>query len=266
MMQLNTNRKVISFKVERRKKRFFENNNRNLGIAVFVAILIGLFLGFRPNAYQIIIQGKSVGAIKDKAILQEAKETVIAQLETRYGSKVQFEEEVMLKRYRAPKRDYIDPSYLVTYMRKNVNVLVGFWALNVDGEEVGIIANEQELEELKQKLKKEYYGNKDVEVAFAKSVELKEVFARESDLISKELLLQKCKTTTPKTVTYEIKTGDSLWLVADKLGVTTEELLRENPQIGEKMLVKVGDKIQAKVNEPFLPLIIIEKDTLQKEV
>ncbi|WP_069999251.1 LysM peptidoglycan-binding domain-containing protein [Cellulosilyticum sp. I15G10I2] len=263
MTRVNS-KKVIALKPDRRRRRRPRSSSRIIGLAVVVAIGIGLFLGFRPNAYQVMIQGKSIGAIKEKKILDTAKETVAAQLESLYGTEVKFEEEVELKKYRAKKRDYIDPSYLITYMRKNMNVLIAFKEIIVDGKVIGIVASDDDLEVLKESLKKAYYGNKDVEVDFGKKVETKQVFAKEADLINHDLLVEKCTATTPKIVEYEVKSGDSLWLVADKLGVTTENIIKENPKFSESNVLRIGEMIKAKVNEPLLPLVVIEKDTQEE--
>ncbi len=260
------NKKVITLKPgTRRKGKSLKVNNAMIAMAILAAVVIGLFLGFRPNAYQVMIQGKSIGAIKEKKILDAAKQTVNAQLQSLYGSEIKFEEEVELKRYRAKKRDYIDPSYLVTYMRKNMNVLIAFKEIVVEGKAIGIVASDEEVQQLKEALKKEYFGNKEVEVEFGKKVETKQVFAKESDLISKSLLIEKCTTTTPKIVEHEVKSGDTLWGIANKLGVSTENIITENPHLGEKTILKIGEIIKAKVNEPLLPLIIMETQIDEEE-
>ena len=268
MTQISS-RKVIALKPNRRKVKKRGINGGLIGLVVCATMGFGLFLAFQPNAYQVIIQEKSIGAIKDKKILAEAQETVKLQLETLYGTEVKFEEEVELKRYRAKKRDYIDPSYLMTYMRKNMNVLIAFQEIYVEGKVIGIVASEKDVEELKGALKEQYYGNKEVEVEFGKKVETKQTFAKEDELIQKDVLVEKCMSTTPKIIEYEVKSGDSLWGIATKLGVTTENLINENPQFEEKAILKIGEMIKVKINEPLLPLIIVEtqltEETAKKE-
>ncbi len=264
MKRGSSNKKVIKL---RKKKRFIGTGigNKLIVVAILAAIGIGIFLGLRPNAYQVTIKGKVVGAIKDKAILEEAKATVISQLKSLYQADVKFEEDAVLMRYRAKKRDYIDPSYLVTYMRKNMDVLIAFKEIYVEGKSIGIVASDNEVEELKALLKVKYYGNKEVKVDFGKKVEVKEVFAKEDQLINKDLLVEKCIVTTAKSVEYEVKSGDTLWGIANKFGVSTENIIKETPELSEKQVLKIGNIVKARVNEPLLPLIIIEDLSDKKE-
>ena len=253
--------KVISLQGRRKRLKPLQLDNKIMVLAVIIAIGIGAYLGIRPNAYQIIIDGKMIGAVKDKEIVEEAKQTVMKQLETAYGSQIKFEEEVQTKKYRAKKRDYIAPSYLVTYMRKNMNVLISFREIVVDGKSIGIVASDKEIEKLKEALKKAYYGDRDIEVAFGKKVEIKEVFAKEEDLINEQTLFEKCTVTTPKVIDYEVGKGDSLSGIAYKLRVSIENILKENPGFSDKTVLKIGEVIKVRINEPLLPLTITKDNT-----
>ncbi|MDF2614097.1 MAG: LysM peptidoglycan-binding protein [Clostridia bacterium] len=258
----NSNKKVIALQQRRKRHRGLKIDHKVMVIAVCIAIGIGVFLGLRPNAYEVIINDKSVGAIKDEMILESAKQTVMAQLKDIYHAEIKFEEEAKLKKYRAKKRDYIDPSYLVTYMRKNMNVLISFREIYVEGKPIGIVESDAAVEELKIILKKEYYGDKDVEVDFGKKVEVKEVFAKESDLINKETLIEKCTATTPKIVQYEVKSGDTLSGIADKFNISIENIRKENAGFTENVVLKIGEVINARINEPLLPLVVTKDNTV----
>ncbi|MDF2878688.1 MAG: LysM peptidoglycan-binding protein [Clostridia bacterium] len=265
MKQNKSNQKVIKLKNTGRKSKTARFDNKVIGIALVIAVAIGGFLGFRPNAYQITIAEKVVGAVKDEKIVEAARDTVKAQLESTYNAEIKFEDEIELKKYHAKKRDYIDPTYLVTYIRKNMNVLIAFKEIYVEGKPVGIVASDEEVEVLKAALKKEYYGNKEVEVDFGKKVEIKTAFAKESDLINMDTLVEKCAVTTPKIVTYEVKAGDSLWGIANQLGVSIENIKKENQGFTDTTVLKIGDKLKAKINEPMLPLIVTKDLTIEQE-
>ena len=226
-------------------------------ICVCIAALLGIFLAFRPNAYRISINGEVIGAIKDIKVIEGAKDTVITQLKNAYNAEVQFEEELELTRYRAKKRDYIDPTYLISCMRNNMEILIEFREFYVEDEVVGIIASEAEVEQLKAELKRRYYGDRDVNVEFGKSVETKSIFAKESDLISMDKLVQKCVTTTPKTVNYEVAQGDTLSGIASRFGTTVDSIIAANPVFANSVTLRIGQAIEVNVNEPLLPLQIV---------
>ncbi len=258
-MAKGTKQKVIRLHSTRKKGKGIKLDKRITIVAVIIAVVVGVILAMRPNAYQISIDGEVIGAIKDIKVIEGAKETVITQLKDIYGSEVQFEEDLYLKKYRASKKDYIDPTYLISYMRKNMDILIGFKELYVEGEFVAIISSEKELESLKEELKKKYYGEVDVEVEFGKEVELKDVFAKESELISMEKLVQKCTTTTPKKLEYEVKSGDTLSGIANRYNTTVENIISANNSLSENANIRIGQVIEVNMNQPLLPLSIVEK-------
>lgn len=227
-------------------------------IAIIIAIGIGLFLAFRPNAYKISMNGEFIGAIKDKRVIEGAKDTVITQLKSLYGTEVEFEEDLEIERYRAKKKDYIDQSYLISCMRSKMDILIGFKEIFVEGESVGIVASQADVETLKDELKKKYYGDKEIEVEFGKQVEVKDVFAKEEDLISMDKLVQKCSTTTPKSITYTVQPGDTLSGIASKYNTTIESIISANKGFSSQTVLQLGQVINANINEALLPLNIVE--------
>ena len=262
-----TNKKVIKlsdrqkkYSVKDKVKDRFKFDQRMKYLAVIIAALVGVLLSFMPNAYKITISGVEVGAVKDKKTIEMAKETVITQLQNAYGTEVKFEEEPEIKKYRAKKKDYIAPTYLISYMRKNMNILVSFKEIYVENKSIGIVTSDEEVEELKAELKKKYYGDSAVEVEFGKKVEVKDKFAKESELIPINKLVEKCTVTTPKVVEYEVQAGDTLSGIAAKLNTTIDNIVSANNGFTSSTMLRLGQTIKANVNEPLLPLTIVEKD------
>lgn len=265
-MAKNKINKVIKISNARRRRGIkLEPDRKKMIIAAVIAVILGLWLAFRPNAYQISINGEVIGAIKELKVIEAAKETVITQLKSEYKSDVKFEDDLELKRYHAKKRDYIDPTYLISSIRSNMEILVGFKEIYVEDESIGIITSEAELETLKAELKKKYYGEKDLKVEFGKKVELKDIFAKEKDLISMEKLVQKCSLTTPKTISYEVQSGDTLSGIASKYNTTVDGIIAANPEFSDKVVLKIGQTIKVNVNEPLLPLNVIKEDVPVEE-
>lgn len=253
-MAIKRDSKVIKLNNSR---LLFGVDRRVMTIAISIAVVIGLLLTFMPNAYKISMNGEFIGAIKDKKVIEGAKETVISQLKSLYETDVKFEQDLEIERYRAKKKDYIDQSYLISCMRKKMGILIGFKELFVNGESVGIITSDADVETLKNELKKKYYGDKEIEVAFGKTVETKDIFAKEEDLISMNKLVQKCATTTPKSITYTVQAGDTLSGIASKYNTTIESIISANQGFTNQIVLQLGQTINANINEAFLPLEIV---------
>ena len=262
----SSGKKVIKLNNARRRRSLnLKPDRKIMVIAIVIATILGIWLAFRPNAYEISINGEVIGAIKDIKVIEAAKETVIAQLRTEYQSDVKFEDDLELRRYRAKKRDYIDPTYLISSMRSNMQILVGFKEIYVEDEPIGIVTSEAELETLKTELKKKYYGDKAVKVEFGKKVELKDIFAKEADLISIEKLVQKCTVTTPKSISYEVQSGDTLSGIANKYNTTIDSIISANPEFTDKVVLRIGQAIKVNINEPLLPLKIVKEEVPAEE-
>ena len=262
----SSGQKVIKLNNARRRRSLdLKPDRKIMVIAIVIATILGIWLAFRPNAYEISINGEVIGAIKDIKVIEAAKDTVITQLKTEYQSDVKFEDDLELRRYRAKKRDYIDPTYLISCMRSNMQILVGFKEIYVEDEPIGIVTSEAEIETLKTELKKKYYGDKAVKVDFGKKVELKDVFAKEADLISMEKLVQKCTVTTPKSVSYEVQSGDTLSGIASKYNTTIDSIISANPEFTDKVVLRIGQAIKVNINEPLLPLKIVKEEVPAEE-
>lgn len=263
-MAIGKDRKVIRLANSRRG---LFGENRTLLIAIIAAVVIGIILAFMPNAYKITMNGEFIGAIKDKKVIEGAKNTVITQLKNIYGTDVQFEEELQIERYRAKKKDYIDQNYLISSMRSKMDILIGFKEIFVEGQSIGIVASDNDVETLKQELRKKYYGNTEAQVEFGKDVEVKDVFAKEDDLIAMDKLVQKCTTTTPKSITYTVQAGDTLSGIAGKYNTTIDSIISANASDGftSKTVLRVGQTIKANINEPFLPLTIVKAPVVSSE-
>lgn len=256
-------RNVINLSRKRRMKWNMDKQHMTYAIAVGIVIIIACLL--IPNAYKISIDGEFIGAMKSKKVIERAKTTVLTQLENEYHVPVKFAEDLELKLYHAKKQDYIDQNYLISQMRDKMNILIKVKEVFVDGESLGMIANEAVLEELKQNLKERYYGDRNVAVDFDKTVELKDIYAKESDLMTMAELTQKCIATTPRYITYTVQSGDSLSAIASRYNTTIESIISANPGFTKDTPLRVGQELKAHVNDPFLPIKIVSFAAVRPE-
>lgn len=256
-MAIKRDGKVI--KLSSRKGLDISSDRRAMAIAIIIASIIGLLLVFMPNAYGITIGGEFIGAIKDKKVIEGAKNTVITQLKGIYNADVKFEDELEVKWYRARKKDYIDQNYLISCMRNKMDILIAFKEIYVEGQSIGVVSSEEDVQTLKDELKKKYYGDREVRVDFDKKVEVKDIFAKEEDLISMDKLVQKCTATTPKSITYTVQTGDSLSGIADRFNITMDSIISANQGFTKSTILRLGQVINANIHEPLLPLKVLNE-------
>ena len=263
-MAFKKERKVIKLS-SKRKFGFINMDKVTMATAVIIAAIIGVLLAMMPNAYKISIDGKFIGAIKDKKVIEGAKATVMTQLQGIYHAEVKFEDELKIERYRAKKKDYIDQNYLIACMRNQMDILIGFKEIFVEGESLGIVASKEDVETLKEALKQKYYGDKQVKVDFDKKVEVKDIFAKEEDLVKMDKLVQKCTATTPKSIKYTVQSGDSLSSIADRYNITMDSIISANTGFEKSVVLQVGQDIKLNINEPKLPLKVITGEVKENQ-
>lgn len=244
---------------DRRSRGRRGKNTKAIGASIIgIGVVLGVLFAFWPNAYGVTIDGVQIGALEKKEFIDNATDTVIAQLKNKYHTEVKLEGEMTSKKVRASKKKMITPNYLATYMRENMDFLLQFEEMSIDGKVVGIIESEAVLDELLTEITKEYIGETDKKVEFANKVTLKPVFAKEKDLISLGDLVKKCTTTTKELVEYEVVSGDSLSRIAGKLGITIAKIIGANEGMTEKTMIGIGQKIKAEVDVPLLDINVIE--------
>lgn len=261
---IRSRNKTIYLKDRRNRLRRGKNPKIVWAIIIGIGVLLGAMFAFWPNAYQANIDGVVIGALEEKEFIDNATETVTAQLKNKYNTEVKLEGEITSKKVRAGKKDMITPNYLATYMRENMDFLLEFQELSIDGKKVGIIESEQVLDELLVRLTEKYIGKTDQKVEFANQVELKPVFAKEKDLISIDALVDKCTQTTQETIEYEVVPGDSLSAISSKLGITIAKLISANEGMTETTVLKLGSKLKAEVDVPLLDVKVIEEPVVEE--
>jgi LysM repeat protein len=160
-----------------------------------------------------------------------------------------------LKKVHGKKNEVITPNYLASELRKRLDFEVEFKEVRVDGETLGIIADEAILEDLMAKLKRKYLRGYEGEIAFNKEIELVPVFAKEEALSELDELYQACIKKNTEEFDYTVASGDTLWAIANKHDITVPRLLQANEGMTETTPLKVGQTLNIKREVPVLKVV-----------
>lgn len=235
------------------------NGKRVAGVVIGLSVLAGVGFAFMPNAYQVTINGEVVGALEKKEYVNTAIETVKAQLENTYDTKVTLEGVDQVKWVHASKKQMITPDYLASYLREKGDVELELRALKIDGEQIGIVKSDEVVDELLVALTEEYHDDETLKGKFTKEVTTEPVMAKESDLMDFEELVDVCTKTSKQQVTYVVEPGDVLSGIASKLNVNIASLLSANEGLTETSVLRIGQELKAEVKVPFLGVELIEE-------
>ncbi len=100
------------------------------------------------------------------------------------------------------------------------------FVVTVDGEVIGAVKENSDIEEFINEIKSEYEDDEDVvDVSFDKDIEYTyEQFVDPEDIVDEQEIIEKLDSNVAEPVYYEIQKGDNPWNIAHANGMTTDEL------------------------------------------
>lgn len=260
-MRLRKRGNTISFSRARRRKTV---SVKAVGASILgLTILTGVALAILPNAYQITIGGEVIAIVDKKEYIEEALNTIEVQLEKDYKTEVKVAEIEDVKKVHASKKELIDPNKLASYLRAELPIEIEFQNLVVDGKVIGVIESEDVLDTLKDELKMKYFRDKEVEAEFVNKMELEPIFTTEDQLTDLEELVDIASERHKEIIEYTVAPGDSLWLIADKLGVNMLDIISQNEGMTEASTLKIGQVINVQIRVPVVGLELIEPEIIE---
>jgi len=232
-----------------------------LVVCISIAIIIAAWALLHKNAYAIYVGDIKIGSIKEKGLEQSIQDTAISQLEEMEGTKIKLKDEYLVhsKHSRESKKNIFTPDYIISQVKNNVAYTIQAISMNVDGNEIGILKSQKQIDEVTQRIV-DSYALEDaqiVEVGFVEDVIYSPKFVEKNELMTSDELYQKLIETTNVPKVYEVESGDTLWGIASNNGVTIVDILKVNPNLTDNSVLKVGQQIKLSVPKPFLSVKVI---------
>lgn len=142
------------------------------------------------------------------------------------------------------------------------------YAIIVDGEIIATVESEKIANEVLDSVKAMYVkeDKKYEYIGFAEDVKVEAYNTTLANVSSKSTVVKKIKSGGQQEVTYEVKAGDTLYGICDKLGVSFNELKKMNPKITENTTIHIGDKFVTQQEIPLLTVETIEISTFAESI
>lgn len=231
-------------------------------IALVSVIIIAVsWVLLHKNAYAIYVGDIKIGSIKEKGLEESIQDTAISQIEEIEGTKIKLKDEYKVHSVhtRESKKNIFTPDYVISQVKNNLAYTVQAIAMSVDGNEIGVLKNQQQIDETTQKIVDSYKleDAQIVEVGFVEEVNYNNKFIEKNELMTNDQLYQKLTETVNVPKVYEVKSGDSLWSIASNNGVTITDILKVNTNLTENSVLKIGQQINLSVPKPFLSVKVI---------
>jgi len=231
-------------------------------ILLIVAVLVlALFIGYKAmfgkNAYSVMLGKDTICTIDKTSITEDdITNTVTASLTKELGTNIKLSEVIKLEPIHAKKSEKVTVEYAVSKIKSKIDYKVEAGIIVVNGKEVAILETKQEAENLLESIKGKLAGQIDADVTkcrFEQNVSTKNDYVDSEDILSFDEAYKKLTYTTEKEDIYTVKSGDTLWVIAEMFKMTIEDVQALNGMTNDNL--QIGQELKVKKQVPFINIV-----------
>lgn len=222
---------------------------------------------FSTDSFTIIEEGKELCKVRDSEILNKVLLKLEDDLEESFQHDIAIENKFEVVASKAKDSEIASEDQVYSILEQNVDYSILAYAINIDGEQIGILNSEYEandvIEEVKDYFTQNYDEESIIEINTAEKVEIEQVKASNKDLDSKEELVNYIIKGTDEEKKYVVVSGDTYWDVAIANNMSLDDLISANPQSNPDR-IQIGDELNLVVPTPFLN-VQVKRKVVQEE-
>ena len=242
------------------------------GVVIFIAIvaMVGIFAS--TIDYEYSYNGRALGVVKEQRDVLEILDLISTELSHEYGSNITIDPEtdITFRPVISLGKEIDDADTVLKRFTYMGDIQAAAYAITVDGQTIAIVESKEIAEEVLQEVQSLYVSKKSSktyeEIGFKEDVEIVETSTTLAKISSKSATLKKIKSGKQQESTYTVKSGDSLYGICDKLGITLKELQAMNPGLKKDSLIHIGDKLTTQKEVPLLTVRTVEVSTFAEKV
>ncbi len=214
------------------------------------------FLSVRTPAYAVIIDGQQKFMVKDRRNVDKAIQEISREQNNGLDKKeAELAKAVTIRRTMAARRDIIKPEEVLNTLRKEVKF--DAVAIVVNGKAVTYVASKDVANDVLTKLKKQYsqvdQGEKLISANLQEKVTLKNQKVAPDKVKKAEQALVLLTTGNENPQKYEVKEGDSLWIIARRNDTYVDDIKKANHLEGEDL--QLGQELVLLKSQPYINVI-----------
>ena len=164
-----------------------------------------------------------------------------------------------------PRRELISDDEFEETLSDTLGVVDYAYVLYVDGEKVVATTRSGALEDLLEQLKLGYETADTVNAYFVENVEIRQEYVESSYVMNLGYIAEILNETKEGEVTYTVTSGDSYYSIAEKYGLSVEDLMKLNLGYDPKIL-RVGDVLTISNAVPYLTVVNVERQRYVQDV
>ena len=233
-------------------------------IAVIAIIIISVVVisATYKNSLLVEINGQEMGYVFDKKVTaKDLLDSAIAKREAALGAVIQSHDIVTVIPAKSKKTEQTSAEYMIGLVSNALHFEVEAASIVVNGSVVAVVQTPSDAGSVLDEIKQAYYqeGLNIVDSGFVEDVKVEPKFVELAGISTREKALGSLTTIVDAQKSYEIKSGDSLWKIANDFSMTVDDLLRLNPTYTENSKLKPGDVLVLSIPVPFLSVITYER-------
>lgn len=272
---VDKSKEFIAHKFKKINLNYIKNlkNDRNalrkslIGLMIFSILAMG-FTSYKVNeiktrALDIYIDETMVGSVRNEGIVEEIIDELEKDLSNKYGMDIVINKAIKFNPNHVKEKNLSTLEELKKNIINNIDYSVAAYALNINGEEIGVLSCESEAKEVVTKVEEYHLSNipEDIKIEEYNIVENIEYIKKQvpiSELSQVDDLVEYIKDGGEEVKTHIIEVGENFWTLAMFYNTTMEELERANPDKEPRRLMP-GDEIKL-----IVPVSKITVETIEE--
>lgn len=231
-----------------------------------LAVALTLTALYSPS-YAVTVDGEQVGVVADQEVVAQAIQAVeeaganILGYDYQVEGDIQYQFEVSLRSDLSQQSDIQD--YFFTQLDE-VSGELRMYQVSVDGATVGVIKNEEDLNQLLDNMKAKYTTENTVSAEFLDTVTVEPVYTADNVLTVEEME-QALQASSNGSTTYTVVQGDTFNAIAYANDMSVSDLKALNPNVDINRLM-VGDVLNVKELTPVLSVQTVDNITYTESI
>ena len=247
----------------RKMKRIWRKRRKQMlaGVAgiTLIAVAVSFASAYQRSyeesllAYEVVLDGQHLGIVREAEAFNEAVEILQQEMKRLYSMEAYIPDTQEMLEIKATDEELNTSAEIVAALKAQMGIKVRATALMVEGESLVILPSRRKGEEVLDIITDPHLDPlvTYLETGFAEDVELVEVAADLTEIWDMEEALQFLKTGTNEVKIHEVQPGESTWIIAERNGMTVEEIEAANPGLNSSRL-SIGQELNLIVPKPYL--------------
>ncbi|NGQ96104.1 M23 family metallopeptidase [Brevibacillus sp. SYP-B805] len=236
--------------------------------------------------YHVIVNGKEIGVVSSPDVIHNWAAAKLEAEKAKNGLDFKFTDYITFQEERVYKGKY-DNAAAIAALSDIASIKVNAVKIVVNGEVIGYAPDQKTAEGVMNRLKEKFSGlpvtGKVQAVAAStaapvskasmlKQVRFKEDVKLESDTVPAAQVLTADKLSellskgTLKQVIHTVQEGDCITCIAQKYGITSQDIYANNPGITENTVLQLGQQINVTAIRPLVTVQVVEEASQEETI